>query len=209
MPSISKFLFDTSFDAPAGKNAAPVKPVRRNFTAAELEAEKAKAFAAGHDAGIAEAAKDAAARTAAAYEAIAARLGALIGQVDAQRATTNKTAVATAVAMTQKLLPALARREAMNEIEALVAECLGRMHDAPKIVIRLNEMHVEAFRQKIESLATATGFSGRVAVVAEPALQPEDVRVEWADGGMERNTAQIWQEIEGAIQRFVASDTPK
>ncbi|MBV8535030.1 MAG: hypothetical protein JO128_05525, partial [Alphaproteobacteria bacterium] len=171
--------------------------------------EKAKAFAEGHAKGVADTQQDAATRAAAAFQSITAQLGKMIQQIDAQRAETNKAAVAAAVAMTRKLLPALARREAMSEIEALVAECLGRMHDAPKIVVRLNEMHVEAFRQKIEQIATATGFSGRVAIVADPALAAEDARVEWADGGVERSTAQIWKEIETAIQRFIASSTPQ
>ncbi len=75
MPSISKFLFDTSFDGPGGKAAPPPKPVKRNFTAAELEAEKGKAFAEGHNAGVAEAANDAASRLAIATQAIAKRFG--------------------------------------------------------------------------------------------------------------------------------------
>jgi len=207
MPSISKFLFDN--DLGKAKTAPVAKAIRRNFTAAEVEAEKAKAFAEGHAKGVADTQQDAAMRAAAAFQSISAQLGNMIQQVDAQRAETNKAAVAAAVAMTRKLLPALARREAMAEIEALVAECLGRMHDAPKIVVRLNEMHVDSFRQKIEQIATATGFSGRVAIVADPALAAEDARVEWADGGVERSTAQIWKEIETAIQRFIASTTPQ
>jgi flagellar assembly protein FliH len=207
MPSISKFLFDT--DLGKAKTAPAAKPIRRNFTAAEVEAEKAKAFAEGHAKGVADTQQDAAARAAAAFQSISAQLGKMIQQVDAQRAETNKAAVAAAIAMTRKLLPALARREAMSEIEALLAECLGRMHDTPKIVVRLNDMHVEAFRQKIDQIATATGFSGRVAIVADPALAAEDARVEWADGGVERSTAQIWKEIETAIERFIASTTPQ
>jgi flagellar assembly protein FliH len=89
----------------------------------------------------------------------------------------------------------------------MLIDCLARVHDAPKVVIRLNETHVEPFRQRLESLSTSAGFSGRAAVVAEPSMSIEDARIEWADGGAERNTAQIWQEIEGAIERFVASDT--
>jgi flagellar assembly protein FliH len=207
MPSISKFLFDN--DLGKAKTAPVAKAIRRNFTAAEVEAEKAKAFAEGHAKGVADTQQDATMRAAAAFQSISAQLGNMIQQVDAQRTETNKAAVAAAVAMTRKLLPALARREAMAEIEALVAECLGRMHDAPKIVVRLNEMHVDSFRQKIEQIATATGFSGRVAIVADPALAAEDARVEWADGGVERSTAQIWKEIETAIQRFIASTTPQ
>lgn len=207
MPSISKFLFDTSFDGPAA--AAPVKPVRRNFTAAELEAEKAKAFAEGHAAGVGETANDAAQRTAVALEAVAARLGDLLNQADKYRADSLQTAVGAATAMTRKLLPALARREAVNEIEALVRDCLGRMHDEPKIVLRLHESLVDTFRANIEAAADAAGFSGRVVVVADPRQSPADARIEWADGGVERNTQQVWQEIEAIIDRFVASGPTK
>jgi flagellar assembly protein FliH len=206
MPSISKFLFETSFDGP-NKGAAPAKPVRRNFTAAELEAEKAKAFADGHKAGVTETANDAATRATAAFEKIAAHLGAVLGQMEAHRVESNRIAVSTAVAIMKKLMPGLAQREAAAEIETMLIDCLARVHDAPKVVIRLNETHVEPFRQRLESLSTSAGFSGRAAVVAEPSMSIEDARIEWADGGAERNTAQIWQEIEGAIERFVASDT--
>jgi flagellar assembly protein FliH len=205
MPSISKFLFETSFDGP-GKGAAPVKAVRRNFTAAELEAEKGKAFAEGHKAGVTETTANATTRATVAFEKIAAHLAGVLGQMEGHRVESNKIAVGTAIAIMKKLLPALAQKQAAAEIETMITECLARMHDAPKIVIRLNDAHVEAFRERLEALATAAGFSGRAAVVAEPRLALEDARVEWADGGAERNTAQIWQEIEAAIQRFAASD---
>lgn len=207
MPSISKFLFETSFDGPVAK--APPKPVRRNFTAAEVEAEKAKAFADGHNAGITESANDAAHRSAQALEAVAARAADLLRHIDRHRAESVQTAVSTATAIARKLLPALAQREAMNEIETLVRDCLGRMHNEPKIVVRLHESLVDTFRAQIDAAADAAGFSGRVVVVAEPRLSPADARIEWADGGVERNTKQVWQEIEGIIDRFVASGPTK
>lgn len=208
MPSISKFLFDTSFDGPAGKAgpaAAAPKPVKRNYTAAELEAEKAKAFAEGHNAGLAEAASDATARTAAATQAIAKRFGELFTQLDRHHDESTQTAVGAAVAMTRKLLPALSRSAASGEIEALIRDCLGRLHNEPKIVIRLHESMVDSFRERLEAMANDAGFSGRVVVVAEARIGPADARIEWADGGVERNTEQVWQEIEAIIERFAAS----
>src|ERR1041385_1040899 len=116
MPSISKFLFETSFDGP-GKGAAPAKPVRRNFTAAELEAEKAKAFADGHKAGVTETTNEITARATVAFEKIAAHLGAVLGQMEAHRVDSNRVAVGTAIAIMKKLLPALAQRQAATDIE--------------------------------------------------------------------------------------------
>lgn len=207
MPSISKFLFDTSFDGPAAK--APPKPVRRNFTAAEVEAEKAKAFADGHAAGAHEATSEAAQRSAAALEAIAAKLNEMVRQGDRHRVEGLKTAVGSAMAIVRKLLPALAQRESVNEIEALLRDCLGRMHDEPKMVVRVHESLVETFRARIDTTADASGFSGRIVVVADAKQTPADVRIEWADGGVERNTQQVWQEIEAIIERFVASGPTK
>ncbi len=204
MPSISKFLFDTSFDAPGGKAAPAPKPIKRNYTAAEVEAEKGKAFAEGHNAGLAEAANDAAARTAAATQAIAARFGELFAQLDQHHDESTQTAVGAAVAMTRKLLPALSRSAAGGEIEALIRDCLSRLHNEPKILVRLHESMVEHFRERLETMANDAGFSGRVVVVAEPRIAPGDARIEWADGGVERNTDQVWQEIEAIIERFAA-----
>lgn len=205
MPSISKFLFETSFDGPGGKAAVPPKPVKRNYTPAEVEAEKAKAFAEGHAAGVADASKEFAARSAAAHEAVASRFGAFVKEIDRHHAESVQAAVASAVAMTRKLLPALSRNQASAEIEALIRDCLGRLHNEPKIVIRLNDSMVDTFRERLETLAHDSGFSGRVVVVADPRVGAEDARVEWADGGVERNTEQVWQEIEAIIERFVAS----
>jgi flagellar assembly protein FliH len=203
MPSISKFLFDTSFDGPA--KAAPAKPVRRNFTAAELEAEKGKAFAEGHAAGVAEATNEIASRHAAAAEAIAKRFAETFARLEQHRADSTQTAVAAATAMMRKLLPALGRSEAASEIEALVRDCLGRLHDEPKIVIRLRQDLVDAFRSRIDELADQAGFSGKVVVVADARVGEGDAKVEWADGGVERNTQLVWQEIGDIIERFVAA----
>lgn len=203
MPSISKFLFDTSFDGPVA--TAPVKPVRRNFTAAELEAEKGKAFAAGHAAGVAEATTELASRNAAGSEAIARRFAETFARLEQHRGESVQTAVAAAAAMMRKLLPALGRSEAAGEIEALVRDCLGRLHDEPKIVIRLHQNLVDTFRSRLEEMADQAGFSGRVVVVADPRVGDGDAKVEWADGGVERNTQLVWQEIGDIIERFVAA----
>ncbi len=209
MPAISKFLFETSFDA-KGSSTAPARPiVRRNFTAAEMEAEKAKAFAEGHKAGTADASKDAEMRATMAFEKISANIVKMIAQIEQHRTEQMQTSVMAAVTMMRKLLPALSRREEVSEIEALIADCLGRLHDEPKIIVRLNEAHVETFRQRFDALAGATGFSGRVAAVADPALSTADAGVEWANGGTERHIDQIWQEIDAIIERFTASDQSK
>ena len=41
--------------------------------------------------------------------------------------------------------------------------------------------------------------------MADPALGPSDARIEWADGGAERNTRQLLADIEQAAERMLGA----
>ena len=51
----------------------------------------------------------------------------------------------------------------------------------------------------IAPLAASTGFPGKLVILGDESLAGSDCRVEWADGGAERDTARTWQEIEAAV----------
>ena len=72
-------------------------------------------------------------------------------------------------------------------------------------MIRLHESLVDTFRARIDQLADQAGFSGKVVVVTDARVGESDAKVEWADGGVERNTQLVWQEIGDIIERFVAA----
>ena len=50
----------------------------------------------------------------------------------------------------------------------------------------------------------ASGFDGRLVVLAEPDIAPGDCRIEWADGGLKRDRAATEAAIEEAVARYVA-----
>jgi flagellar assembly protein FliH len=185
MGAISKFMFEQSFD---GATQAPAVKPRKNYTPAEYDAAVAAAREEGHEAGRAEA----------------------VGEAE-QEALTQEMAKAVAT-MARKLLPAFARKHGVAEIEGLVAECLGRLHEEPRIVVRVNDEVLDPVRQRLDALAATLGFAGRFVLLAADDIAPGDARVEWADGGVERDTARGWQEIETAVQRFIdegpARDAP-
>ena len=60
-----------------------------------------------------------------------------------------------------------------------------------------------ASRSSLVQVTAAAGYTGRIILFADPALKAGDARVEWADGGAERDSAAIWRDIDSAIQRFV------
>jgi flagellar assembly protein FliH len=121
----------------------------------------------------------------------------------AQHDAQTREAVAAATEIARRLLPSLAKREAIAEVEALVRECLTRLHDEPRLVVRVADELLDPVRQHMDQLTAAAGYTGRVILFADPAIKSGDARVEWADGGAERDSAAIWRDIDSAIQRFV------
>ena len=49
------------------------------------------------------------------------------------------------------------------------------------------------------------GFGGRLLLIADEGLGPGDCRLEWADGGIERQAQRTWVEIEQRIARSLAA----
>src|SRR3546814_7302027 len=49
-----------------------------------------------------------------------------------------------------------------------------------------------------------SGFEGKLVFLADERLKTGDLRVEWADGGAERNQKALWQEIDAVIARVLA-----
>lgn len=203
MVAITKFLFDTDFAT--GDEAARLapRPDTRRFSANELEAAKAEAHAAGIAAGRAAAEQDIARRVADACAVVGARFDDLMKAVALRHEAQSREAIAAAVEIARRLLPSLGKREAIGEVEALIRECLTRLDDEPRLVVRVADELLDAVRQRIDQVTAATGYTGRVILLADPALKPGDARVEWADGGAERDSAAIWRDIDSAIQRFV------
>ncbi len=205
MAAISKFLFDTDFDA--GGDPLSARPAlrtdTRRFTSTEVEAAKSAAHAEGVAAGRALAEQEIGRRIADVLAVVGARLDEVMGEARANHGTRAREAVTTAAEIVRRLLPALGKREAMTEVEALITDCLARVHDEPRLVVRVSDELLDEVRQRIDQLTGAAGFAGRVILLADNTLKTGDARVEWADGGADRDTAALWREIEGAIQRFV------
>ncbi len=199
MGAISKFMFEQSFD---GATQAPAVKPRKNYTPAEYDAAVAAAREEGHEAGRAEAVGEAEQVAAIALKAAGEQLKALMAAAqERQEALTQEMAKAVAT-MARKLLPAFARKHGVAEIEGLVAECLGRLHEEPRIVVRVNDEVLDPVRQRLDALAATLGFAGRFVLLAADDIVPGDARVEWADGGVERDTARGWQEIETAVREI-------
>jgi flagellar assembly protein FliH len=194
-----KFTFDVSFDhlgTPSARSLA-----ERRFTRGELEATRQSALAEGHAAGLAEAATSAQALTADALAQIAESLAALFAAQDATTIDTQRRALAAMQSIITKLVPGLAAKDPLAEVEAFATKCLHEAIDEPRVVLRVAEEIYEPLRERLDALSDAAGYAGRIVLLADDDIVAGDARVEWADGGAERNLAGQCAELNELLER--------
>ena len=201
MGATAKYLFDADFSG-----SGEPKPT---IALAEHAAKLTEAEAAGYRNGVAVAEAQALAEssrlTAVALGRIADSFERLDQALHAVGAKLEAEAVEVAVAVGRKLAPALVAREPFAEIAALASECFRQLVAAPHVVVRVNDALYAATRDKLDDILRASGFEGRLVVLAEPEIAPGDCRIEWADGGVNRDSAAAEAAIAEAVQRYVTA----
>lgn len=219
MGRFEKFLFDTSFDmeqkakakAAAAAQAAAEEPPAPTFSEEELAAARQAAFAEGKAAGIAEAETCHAARLADAVESLPPQIAQIAQDVAAEADARRRDSLEAALTVIRKLFPQLARAHGLDEVHAIIEQCLERLRDEPRVVIRCADADLDALRERAEHATVRSGFEGKLVFLADERLASGDLRVEWADGGAERDQSRLWQEIDAVIARALtpAGETGK
>jgi flagellar assembly protein FliH len=201
MNAPTKFLFDVDFAGGANRKPA--------MSLAEHAQKLAEAEAAGHRRGYAEAQADAKAeaerRIAGALERIANGIAEATKALTAIETRLECEAVEVAVAVARKLAPALIAGEPFAEIAALASDCFGQLVAAPHIAVRIHDTLYATAREKLDAIVRARGFEGRLVVLAEPEIAPGDCRIEWADGGVNRDSAGVEAVIGAAVTAYVSA----
>ncbi|WP_119167982.1 FliH/SctL family protein [Algihabitans albus] len=234
MAVVERFLFDTSFDAgsasASARRAAPEStsgPSIDTAAAAALkEAAVEEARAEGYQAGLAEGeaagrksgfeegrakgqeeARDAGAQeVASALTLIEHRLQTLIDQKAEATVEAESLALTVLRSALAKLYPVWAQRHGLTEIEALLGNCLARLSDEPRVVVRVADSLYDALDERLSDLARKSGFEGKFVLLSEPELPHGDLRVEWADGGAERDATGTATAITEILDRALGND---
>ncbi|WP_096701699.1 FliH/SctL family protein [Magnetospirillum sp. 15-1] len=213
-----KYMFDLDFGPPSASRqkaaeqaeetyeaeAEPEPPPPPTFTEEDLQVVREAAYEEGHRNGLAEANETQQALLAASLERVSNALAMLdAAQADANDAN-QRVAARVALAILKKVLPAACEENAFEEIVRTVHECLGHVLDEPRIIIRVDSSLVDPLRERLEQTVIEHGFEGRVVVQADPRVAIGDCRVEWTDGGAERDQTRLIADIETAVNRALA-----
>lgn len=195
----AKFLFDEDF-ATGEKPTITVVEAERRRADAESQAHR-KGFAAG----LAQAQGEANQRIANALGVIADGLERLNRALTGIETRLEHEAVEVAVAVASKLAPELIAREPFAEISALATDCFRQLVTTPHIVVRISADIYDSGKEKLEQIARARGFEGRLVVLSDNTLAAGDCRIEWSEGGVNRDQAAVLAAINEAVGRYVAA----
>lgn len=218
MAQVRKFMFDLSFDqAPVKKvpkaeivdmeeELEPEPPPPPIFSEEEVIQAREESYQRGREDGLNEAEESRTFQETNAVRAISEQLAGLFAAQQRSAEANQRAAIHVAQALLKKLAPTLARKDGLSDIEGLMRECLMRLGKEPRVVVRVAEELAEAVRAKVEGLVTESGFEGRVVVIGAPGMAATDCKVEWADGGAERDFDRLLVEVDGVVERYLVPE---
>lgn len=187
---------------------AAEEPPPEMYSAAQLEAAREEGYIKGHTAALDEAAKTDSHVSAEALRTIAQAIDGLDDSRVAYERALERQAVRLALSITRRLLPAMGEAVAAKEIESLVGRALGDLMDQPRLFVRVNGAIADTMRSALRDLQVTTGYEGRVVVRPDNSMAQGDCRLEWGEGGIERDTDRLWAEVEAAVGRHLEEAIP-
>jgi flagellar assembly protein FliH len=196
---VKKFLFDAhDFDR---EREEAVKPV---FTEEQLILAKMQAQAQGKAEGLKEATLRQEEQMSKCLSQISLACEKLIAAEGVRDVEQTIAATKLAMRVAHKLLPQFASRFALEEIERVILQAVETRREEPRIAIVVPTVHLDALRQKVDTLALEKGYAGKIIIIADDTLAATDCRVEWADGGAERLYERLFSQVEAEFAKAIA-----
>lgn len=223
MAAIRKFLFDTDFtvaeprrpgnaveepetsedqevETPEEETPAPM------FSEEDLEAARGQGFTEGKQAGITEAAAAIERQVAEVLNQIGSRLPEVFAAQENAVEALRRQGILMIRTLARKVLPGQAERGAMEEIDHMAGLVLERLRGEPSILFRVNDGLGEAVAARMANIAAQKGLAGSIKVIGDAGIAPGDCQIEWADGGAERRTDALLDDIDQIVARNLGGD---
>ena len=196
-----KFSFTTVFD---GDGDVPVNaPIRKTFfTLAEVDAERAAAFAEGSRAALSQAQQEEARCLESIRQAIAQSLGSLAQVAHDHREAVTDLALAAARKIADAALEQFPQAAATAAFESLLRE----VESYPRLLVRAPEAQVGRMQIALEAAAQNAGFAGQVTVKADPQLNGGAFIFEWGEGRAAFDPEQAAARIADALKSALAAE---
>jgi len=112
-----------------------------------------------------------------------------------------------ALSIARKIAGHALAQNAQAVIDEIALRCSETMLKEPKLTITVHESMGDTLARKLEQLAARLQSATDIVILRDPSMPMADCRIEWNQGEIERQTAQIWQQIEKTIEDMTATIT--
>ena len=188
----------------------PPAPVIPAFSEKQIEEMKKKAWEEGRLNGLEEGREAAWQEAMVSIEkqnsdtlsAIDASLKRIFKNLEESSQTAFTAAMDLALAVCQKAVPTLCEANASAEIRSLLEKNLHFLTDEPKISLRLNPFLADKIKPVLADLIKKESYGGKIVVVRDDSLPVGDCRIEWKNGGLEKNTQDVLNHTEELLKLY-------
>lgn len=213
--TLKKFMFETDFDSepePEPVDLEPEEPEEEEpepeiivptFSEEEMATARNDGFAAGKQEGQQETSVSVEARIAETLTLIDAKCADLFETQKNESAELSRAAVSVAMEIAHKIMPSMAEDTALNEIERVIQSVFAKIVEEPNVTINVHPELVEALGSRIETMSKSRTYEGNIHVQPDPSAEIGDCRLEWSNGGTERNSADMWRDIDDIVDKYL------
>lgn len=197
MTNATKFTFDTIFDKSGEILDEPPKPQKRSYLAKDVEEIRKESYAEGTRS--AQAMADQA--IASSLKQLSAVVESLFNIMDNEVECVRREAAQLAFTIGTKIAGKLLDETPTRGMEELIDECLGNLRSEPHVHILVHPQNAENIGTRIQETINGRSFGGQLHISPSDGLSETDVRIEWANGGVERSHQEIVKAIAAIIDQ--------
>ena len=230
--TVEKFMFETTFDEMSEPEIVVPEPedeekeeepeiIVPTFSEEELNAAREEGFAAGKQEGQQETSVSVEARIAELLSVIETKCQDVFQMQIDGNVELSRGAVTIASEVVHKVVPSLVGNVALDEIERVIQSIFEKIVEEPRVTIFVSAELVDDLRARIENMSKSRTYEGNMHVQGDDTMPTGDCRLEWSNGGTERNSVDLWSDIDTIIDSYLdgkptiwsrsdepASDTP-
>lgn len=180
-------------------------PVAPSFSEDELQQACRDAMEQGIQRGRAESAQAVETVLASMTGQFVAQTTALLEAEQSRTAMAQEIALGTTIATIKKVWPDILRQLGLPLIESTLRQSMDYNPEEPRLVVRVHDTLLDAVVKNLPQLQAQQAFAGKVIVIADAGVIAGDCKIEWADGGLERISRTLSQQLDEAWERLLST----
>lgn len=174
------------------------EPVK-TYTQEELDEQIKRAEELGYERGFKSSAEDNEKQTVLLLDNLNNKLMALIAAASEDQKQQEQNVLALSKEIILKLLPSLSEDNAVAEIEKFLTDNFPNFSKEAKLSFYFHPDMLKKVQEIIARLANTNDFEGKISLHKDTALGMDDCRVEWENGGVEKNMHKMLEKVSNIL----------